>query len=116
VEAQKTLILLSTFWGEVQKDLGAETASPLESLLIQQVVLCWLRLNVLEIHYTIMLGDNHQIATGLYYEKRLTAAQKRFTRACETLAKVRKLSRNTHALQVNIATNGGQQVNVSGDK
>jgi len=46
----------------------------------------------------------------MYWEKRLTAAQRRFTRACETLARVRKLSRNTPALQFNIATSGGQQV------
>jgi hypothetical protein len=50
---------------------------------------------------------------GMYWEKRLTAAQRRFTRACETLARVRKLSRNTPALQFNIAASGGQQVNVA---
>ena len=47
-----------------------------------------------------------------YWEKRLSAAQKRFTRACETLTRVRKLSRKTPALQFNVATQGGQQVNV----
>ena len=31
----------------------------------------------------------------------------------ETLARVRKLSRNTPALQFNIASSGGQQVNVA---
>ena len=46
-------------------------------------------------------------------EKRLSAAQRRFIRACETLARVRKLSRNTPALQFNIATSGGQQVNLA---
>ena len=34
-------------------------------------------------------------------------------RACETLVRVRKLSRNTPALQFNIATSGGQQVNLT---
>jgi hypothetical protein len=50
---------------------------------------------------------------AMYWEKKLTAAQKRFTRACETLARVRKLSRNTPALQFNIAASGGQQVNLT---
>ena len=50
-------------------------------------------------------GNRITLTLGLYLEKRLTAAQKRFTRACETLARVRKLSRNTPALQLNIAAN-----------
>jgi hypothetical protein len=33
--------------------------------------------------------------------------------ACETLTQVRKWSRTTPALQLNIAANGGQQVNLS---
>ena len=45
--------------------------------------------------------------------ERLSAAQRRFNRACETLARVRKLSRNTAALQSNIATSEGQQVNLA---
>ena len=53
------------------------------------------------------------LTLGMYWEKRLSAAQKHFTRACETLARVRKLSRNTPALQLNLATSGGQQVNVA---
>jgi hypothetical protein len=53
------------------------------------------------------------LTLGIYWEKRLTAAQRRFTWACETLARVRKWSRNTPALQVNIAAEGGQQINLS---
>ena len=53
------------------------------------------------------------LTLGMYWDRRLSAAQKRFTRACETLARVRKLSLNTPALQFNIAANGGQQVNLT---
>lgn len=49
----------------------------------------------------------------IYMEKRLKMAQKRFTRSSETLMRVRKLSRNTPALVFNIATSGGQQVNLT---
>ena len=59
------------------------------------------------------MAQSVTLTLGMYWEKRLSAAQRRFTRACETLARVRKLSRNTPALQFNIATSGGQQVNLS---
>jgi len=49
---------------------------------------------------------------GLYWEKRLMMAQGRFTKACESLARVRRLSRRI-PVQVNIAAPGGQQINVS---
>jgi hypothetical protein len=48
---------------------------------------------------------------GAYWERRLTAAQGRYLRACESLARVRRLSRPGAPLQVNI---GGQQVNMAG--
>src|SRR5688572_15032711 len=53
------------------------------------------------------------LTLGVYREKRLSAAQKRFTRSCEILARVRKSSRNRPALQFNIEASGGQQVNLS---
>jgi hypothetical protein len=53
------------------------------------------------------------LTLGIFEEKRLSAAQRRFAHACETLARVRKLSRHTPALQLNIATSGGQQVNLT---
>ena len=57
-------------------------------------------------------GD--RVTLGMYLEKRLSAAQRRFTSSLgEMLARVRKLSRNTPALQFNIATSGGQQVNLT---
>ncbi len=97
----------------MRSDLGYASATPLERLLIQHVTLCWLNLNVTEYKHSNMMKESITLTLGMYWEKRLSAAQKRFARACETLARVRKLSRNTPALQVNIAAEGGQQVNVS---
>jgi hypothetical protein len=97
----------------MRADLGYSEASALERLLIQQVTLCWLNLNLTEYRLTNVMKQSISFACGLYWEKRLSAAQRRFTKACETLARVRKLSRNTAALQFNIATAGGQQVNVT---
>ena len=102
---------------EIKRELGQDGAPMLERLLIDQVALCWLRLYQLETTYTdrLLASGSHSQDSGRYWEQRLTSAQRRYMRACESLAKVRKLSRNTPALQVNIATHGGQQVNVAGD-
>jgi len=79
----------------LKKDLGYEGAPMLEQLLIQQAALCWLKLNLVELSYSGTMKQSITLTLGLYWEKRLSAAQRRFTRACETLARVRKLSRNT---------------------
>jgi hypothetical protein len=97
----------------MRQDLGYAESSALERLLIQQVTLCWLNLNLTEYRLTNVMKQSISLACGLYWEKRLTAAQRRFTRACETLSRVRKLSRNTPALQFNIAASGGQQINLA---
>ena len=97
----------------LKKDLGYEGAPLLEQLLIQQAALCWLKLNLVELGYSNTMRQSITLTLGMYWEKRLSAAQRRFTRACESLARIRKLSRNTPALQLNIAANGGQQVNLA---
>lgn len=97
----------------LKKELGSEGAPILEQLLIQQAALCWLKLNLVELSYSSVMKQSINLTLGVYWEKRLSAAQRRFARACETLARVRKLSRNTPALQVNIAAQGGQQINLS---
>lgn len=97
----------------LKRELGSAGAPFLEQLLIQHAALCWLKLSLVELNYSNTMSQSITLTLGMYWEKRLTSAQRRFTRACETLTRVRKLSRNTPALQVNIATEGGQQVNVS---
>jgi len=97
----------------LKKELGSDGAPLLEQLLIQQAALCWLRLNLVELSYSSVMKQSITLTLGIYWEKRLSAAQKRFARACETLARVRKLAHTTPALQFNVATNGGQQTNLS---
>jgi hypothetical protein len=48
------------------------------------------------------------------WDKLLRQAQRRHLRAMESLARIRKLSKGIDFVQVNIATNGGQQVKVAG--
>jgi hypothetical protein len=99
----------------MQQELGYKESPLLERLLIENVVLTWLRLQWVEGQVTGFMGQQARMAILEYWEKRLSAAQRRHLRACETLARVRRLARNNPALQVNIATRDGQQVNIAGD-
>jgi hypothetical protein len=78
------------------------------------VTLCWLNLNLLEYRHVNSMKQSITLTLGAYWDKRLSMSQRRFTRACESLARVRRLSRRI-PLQVNIATQGGQQMNVAAD-
>jgi hypothetical protein len=106
---------LSAAWDGLKMDLGYDNAPMLEQLLIEQVALCWLRLYTAEQGYTNKVYTASSYESLNYWERRLNASQRRYLRACETLARVRKIIRRTPALQINIAAQGGQQVNVAGD-
>ncbi len=95
----------------MQRDLGYTDAPMLERLLIEQVLLCWLRLNLDEYRYTTADTQGGTFAKLRYWEQRLAGSQARYVRAIDALARVRKLARPT-PLQVNI---GGQQVIAAGD-
>jgi hypothetical protein len=97
----------------LRQELGYNEAPALEKLLIQHAALSWLKVSLVELSYSHTMKQSISLPLAMYWEKKLTAAQRRFTRACETLARVRRLSRNTPALQFNLATSGGQQVNLS---
>lgn len=77
-------------WVEMKTELGAADASPLVKLLIQQVVLAWMRLGYVEYAYTNITGKSIPIARADYWERKLNATQRRSLRASETLARVRK--------------------------
>lgn len=96
-------------------ELGYDGATALEQMLIDQVLLAWLRLNLWEYQLTEMEAQGMTLTKADFWERRISAAQQRFLRACETLARVRRLARNLPALQVNINTPNGQQVNIAGD-
>lgn len=95
---------LNEVFAEKQKglrnDLGYESASEMEKLLITHVSLCWLRLALTEFGYTRVMSQSITLTLGAYWEKRLAAAQRRFTRSCESLERVRRLARSTPALRL----------------
>lgn len=71
--------------------LGWNNSSQLEKIIIEQVCLNWLRLNALELTHDQKTRESHTLAVGEHWDKLLTQAQRRYLRACESLAKVRKL-------------------------
>ncbi len=94
-------------WQQLPADLARSGDGELERLLVQQVVASWLHLGFIEYQYTAAItSPDLTMKRGEYLERRLSAAQRRYLRATETLARVRRLQ--LPAVQVNI---GAQQVN-----
>ena len=73
----------------LKAELGHAEASPAERVLIDHAVMCHVRLGMVEHLYSRNASGRLDIIE--HYEKRLTMAQRRFTRAVETLARVRAL-------------------------
>jgi len=92
---------------ELQQDLGYDAAPPLEKLLIESVVLNWLRYTDAECRHAAVLRQEHlSPAQAHWSEQSVAAAQHRYLRACEALARIRHLVRPL-AVQLNI---GAQQL------
>lgn len=76
---------------QMRDNLGYSEATELERLLIEQFCLNWLRLGVVERLHSGNTYEKHSVETGLYWERRLDTANRRFNRTAETLAKVKRL-------------------------
>ena len=98
----------------LRRGLGYPDAPMMEQMLIENVLLAWLRLNLWEYHFTEMDGgEGMTLKKAAFWDKRISAGQRRYLRAIETLARVRKITRTT--MQINIAEEGSQQLNIAGD-
>ena len=84
----------------MRQAMGYKTAPAIEKPLIHHVCLCWLRLQFCELKYTEATGGSLTLAQGEYWEKRLSSNQRRYLKATETLARIRKLN---ITVQVNVA-------------
>ena len=94
-----------------RREFGYFDAPALEQVLIDAILLARLRLVTVEHGYA---NDGINPGNSDYWETLLTNAQNRLLRAVESLARVRRLARNSPAIQVNLAGHGGQQVNSIG--
>ena len=92
---------------ELRTELSGPNPTSLEKLLVERVLATWLHLHHLEKLYAGK--ESFTLEVGVYYQKVISAAQKRYLAAIKGLAEVRKLA--LPALQVNIAK---RQVNVAG--
>jgi hypothetical protein len=85
------------------QELAGATPSPLERLLVERIVLCWLHLHHAETLY--LASEEMPLRHAEFHEARISKAQARYLSAIRTLAQVRRLG--VPAVQVNI---GQQQV------
>jgi len=91
-------------------EITGSRPTPIERLLAEQIGICWLHVRHIEIKYAHLKSYTQSEAE--YYHRCLDRSQKRYLRAIKTLAQIRKLG--LPAMQVNIAAEGGKQVNVAG--
>jgi hypothetical protein len=87
---------------------GYKEAAPLERLLIDEIVICWIEHYKAHTTYAGMSGAKLSLNQERYWNKYISQTQGRYLRAIEALARVRKLAQRT-PVQINI---GGQQVNI----
>lgn len=87
----------------LKAELGFENASPLERLLIEQAVLCHIRLGMVEHLYSRQLSGSYRLDIGAHWEMRLTLAQRRYMKAITTLARVRALLARAELAEASIA-------------
>lgn len=86
-----------------------EAATPVEQLLISQVVTCWAQYLAIGYVYEACTGGSYDISQAEHLERRYQNAHARFIKAAEALARVQKL--NLPSIQVNFAE---KQINISG--
>jgi hypothetical protein len=97
----------------LRAELAGSSPSPLERLLTERVVTCWLYLCDREIRFVQI--NNPTIKQADYWQRAVSHAHRRYLSALRALALVRKLA--LPALQVNIAKKAaGQQQVRSMDK
>jgi hypothetical protein len=90
----------------LRAELAGPAPTPLERLLVERIAICWLHLHHLEMIYASK--ESMALELGAYYQRSISAAQKRYLSAIKTLATVRRLALPVLIGQVNIA---GKQVN-----
>jgi hypothetical protein len=107
-----TEVIVRTYQQQLCYELGYKQASRLEQLLIDQVILTGIWCNYLQNNLSSSAQKQMDDKPLRILDKHLSSAQRRYLRSCEVLARVRKIIRTTPALQVNIAMDGSQQINM----
>lgn len=77
---------------QLKKRLTTEESSPLEMLLIDAVLMCWLRFQQAESYRSSVMGPGQTFTHVEYADKMLTRAHNRYLKAIESLARLRRLN------------------------
>jgi hypothetical protein len=85
----------------LRAELQGASPTPLERLLVERVVACWLQVQDADVRCA--QAKNPSLAWGDYLQRRMDRAHKRFLTAARTLALVRRLALPVLVAQVNIA-------------
>jgi hypothetical protein len=105
-------VALQTRADAIGRDLATGTPSPLQELVIERVILCWLQLYLAEIRCVDGLKSNAAPHQTEFYDRMADRAHRRYLAAIRSLAQVRRLELpvltqlNVATSQVNIATTG----------
>jgi len=91
----------------LRAELAGSNPTPMERLLVERVVACWLQVQDADVRYA--QAKDYSPKWGEYYQRRMNHSHKRYLSALKTLALVRKLA--VPVLQVNIAK---KQTNIAG--
>ena len=83
--------------------------TPLERLLADRIIVCWLAVQHAELHAARRFNDRAVVLTASE-EQRLDKVSHRFLSALRELARVRRLLQPTTNFQVNIGTNQTNQI------
>lgn len=94
----------------LQYELAHPEDGPMEQMLIRHAGLCWLRLQTVEQLYTGMTSGSITVEKADFWERKLSATQRRYLRACETLVRVRRLK--LPLVQVNVGNQQLNQINI----
>jgi len=77
---------------KIKRDaLGYESENVMVQMLINQVILCHIRLNAFEGFHAGRVQESLTLGWHEHYDKMLSSYQRRFIKACESLAKVKNL-------------------------
>lgn len=93
----------------LRAELAGSNPTPLERLLVDRVVACWLQVQDADIRCA--QANTADVKWGEFHQRRMNHANKRYLAAIKTLATVRKLA--LPAIQVNIARKQTNQINLA---
>jgi hypothetical protein len=98
---------LSRNLDKLRAELNGPNPTPIERLLVERVVACWLQVQSAEVRYAQAKDLSWKVSE--FHQRLMDHSHKRYLSALKTLALVRKLA--VPVLQVNIAK---KQVNIAG--